>query len=99
MPLTGFEVIKKVAPRFGSASMAFAWYRSEPLAGFAGQTAMQLVQAGRVGDVLGYIDAVDAGGHAYAKQPGAFSPLVEMDAEPIYTPIEKTGERPYWRDG
>ncbi|HYD23304.1 MAG TPA: antitoxin Xre/MbcA/ParS toxin-binding domain-containing protein [Croceibacterium sp.] len=58
------EVINKVEPRFGSALMAYAWYRSEPLAGFAGQTAMQLVRAGGVNDVLDYIDAVDAGVHA-----------------------------------
>jgi len=57
------EIINKVEPRFGSALMAYAWYRSEPLAGFSGQTAMQLVLAGRAGDVLDYIDAVDAGIH------------------------------------
>ena len=58
------EVINKVEPRFGSALMAYAWYRSEPLPGFSGQTAMQLVRSGRTDDVLDYIDAVDAGVHA-----------------------------------
>ena len=58
------EIINKVEPRFGSALMAYAWYRSEPLPGFSGQTAMQLVKAGRSDDVLDYIDAVDAGVHA-----------------------------------
>lgn len=58
------EIINKVEPRFGSALMAYAWYRSEPLPGFSGQTAMQLVKDGRSGDVLDYIDAVDAGVHA-----------------------------------
>lgn len=58
------EVINKVEPRFGSALLAYAWYRSEPLAGFAGQTAMQLVKAGKASDVLDYVDAVDAGVHA-----------------------------------
>lgn len=58
------EIINKVEPRFGSALMAYAWYRSEPLAGFSGQTAMQLVRNGRAEDVLDYIDAVDAGVHA-----------------------------------
>jgi hypothetical protein len=58
------EVINKVEPRFGSALMAYAWYRSEPLPGFSGQTAMQLVRGGRADDVLEYIDAVDAGVHA-----------------------------------
>jgi len=58
------EVLNKVEPRFGSALLAYAWYRSEPLAGFSGHTAMQLVKAGRASDVLDYIDAIDAGVHA-----------------------------------
>ena len=55
------EVINKVEPRFGSSLMAYAWYRSEPLVGFSGWTAMQLVKDGRANDVLEYVDAVDAG--------------------------------------
>jgi hypothetical protein len=58
------EILNKVEPRFGSALMAYAWYRSEPLSGFSGQTAMQLVRGGRAAEVLDYIDAVDAGVHA-----------------------------------
>lgn len=58
------EVINKTSPRFGSPLIAYAWYRSEPLPGFSGQTAMQLVQNGRASDVLEYIDAVDAGVYA-----------------------------------
>ncbi|MCO5066526.1 MAG: MbcA/ParS/Xre antitoxin family protein [Rhizobiaceae bacterium] len=58
------EILNKVEPRFGSALMAYAWYRSEPLPGFSGQSAMQLVRSGRADDVLDYIDAVDAGVHA-----------------------------------
>lgn len=58
------EILNKVEPRFGSALMAYAWYRSEPLPGFSGQTAMQLVRSGRAEEVLDYIDAVDAGVHA-----------------------------------
>ena len=56
--------INKVEPRFGSALMAYAWYRSEPLPGFSGQTAMQLVRDGRAGEVIDFIDAVDAGVYA-----------------------------------
>ena len=56
------EILNKVEPR--SPLMAYAWYRSEPLPGFSGQTAMQLVRAGRSEDVLDYVDAVDAGVHA-----------------------------------
>jgi hypothetical protein len=58
------EIVNKVEPRFGSALIAYAWYRSEPLAGFSGQTAMQLVRSGRADEVLDYVDAVDAGIHA-----------------------------------
>lgn len=58
------EIVNKVEPRFGSALMAYAWYRSEPLPGFSGQTAMLLVRSGRADEVLDYIDAVDAGIHA-----------------------------------
>jgi len=58
------EIINKVEPRFGSALMAYAWYRSEPLSGFSGPTAMHLVRNGRAEEVLDYIDAVDAGVHA-----------------------------------
>lgn len=58
------EIINKTEPRFGSGLMAYAWFRSEPLPGFSGQTAMQLVRSGRADEVLEYIDAVDAGIHA-----------------------------------
>lgn len=55
------EVLNKVTPRFGGPLIAYAWYRSQPLPGFSGQTAMQLVRDGRADEVLEYIDAVDAG--------------------------------------
>lgn len=58
------EILNRVEPRFGSALIAYAWYRSEPLAGFAGLTPMQLVREGRAVEVMEYIDAVDAGIHA-----------------------------------
>ena len=58
------EFPNKLEPRFGSALIAYAWYRSEPLPGFSGQSAMQMARAGRAADVLDYIDSVDAGVHA-----------------------------------
>ncbi len=58
------EVLNKVQPRFGSELMAYAWFRSEPLPGFDGRTAMQLVQDGKAQQILEYIDAVDAGVYA-----------------------------------
>ena len=57
------EILNRVEPRFGSALIAYAWYRSEPLAGFGGLTAMQLVRDGRAAEVMDYVDAVDAGVH------------------------------------
>ena len=32
----------------------------------------------------------------YAQIPGSFSPLVERDADPIYTPLDKSDTRPTW---
>lgn len=58
------NIIVKLEPGFGSALVAYAWYRSEPLSGFSGRTAMHLVQNGRAKEVLDYIDAVKAGIHA-----------------------------------
>lgn len=55
------EILNRAAPRFGSWLLAYAWYRSEPLAGFGGKTAMHLVREGRADLVADYIDAVDAG--------------------------------------
>lgn len=58
------EVLNKVEPRFSSALIAYAWIRSQPLPGFSGKTAMQLIQDGRAEEVLEYVDAVDAGVYA-----------------------------------
>ncbi|MFG6501618.1 MULTISPECIES: antitoxin Xre/MbcA/ParS toxin-binding domain-containing protein [unclassified Sulfitobacter] len=46
--------------RVGSEALAHAWYRSKPLPGFDGQTAMQLVGAGKAQQVIDCIDAVEA---------------------------------------
>jgi hypothetical protein len=34
----------------------------------------------------------------YARNPGSFSPLVERDADPIYTPLDGTDTRPVWSE-
>lgn len=39
---------------------------------------------------------VDLWVNLYAQKPGTFSPLVEADAEPIYTPLDKSDIRPRW---
>ena len=58
------EVLNKAEPRFGSALIAYAWYRSEPLAGLGGLTAMELVRQGNAAEVMEYVDAVEAGLHS-----------------------------------
>ena len=55
------DVLAKIKPRVGSEALAYAWYSSEPLPGFGGNTAMQMVEAGNVQQVIDYFDAVDAG--------------------------------------
>ncbi|HDZ73811.1 MAG TPA: DUF2384 domain-containing protein [Aurantimonas coralicida] len=58
------EILNKVEPRFGSSLIAYAWFRSQPLSGFDGRTAMQLVRDGQAHEVMEFIDAVDAGVYA-----------------------------------
>ncbi|MBO6825403.1 MAG: hypothetical protein JJ879_04325 [Sneathiella sp.] len=55
------DVLLTIAPRFGSPLIAYAWYRSEPVAGLGGWTAMQLVQAGKSKEFYSYLEAIDAG--------------------------------------
>lgn len=61
---TAEEILTALRPRFESAEAALAWYQSEPLDGFGGRTAMQLVDDGYGSAVLEYIAAVDAGIYA-----------------------------------
>lgn len=55
------EILNLMEPRMGTAAMAYAWYRSEPLAGFGGLTAMQLVRDGHADWVHDYINSIDRG--------------------------------------
>ena len=55
------EILQKLEPRLGSCLMAYAWIRSEPLPGFDGRTAMQLLREDKGQQVMEYVDAVDAG--------------------------------------
>jgi hypothetical protein len=63
-PLRELEVITKIEPRFLTRQLAYDWYRSRPLPGFSGATAMQLVAAGRAAEVIEFIEAADAGVYA-----------------------------------
>ena len=55
------EIVNMMAPRVGGEAIAYAWYRSEPLDGFDGMTAMDLVQDGHADWVRDWILSVDAG--------------------------------------
>lgn len=58
------DILALVEPRFGTAERARRWFENEPLSGFSGQTAQQLVQAGRAAEVRDFVAAVDAGIHS-----------------------------------
>lgn len=58
------DILALVKPRFGSAERARHWFENEPLSGFSGQTAQQLVQAGRAAEVQDLVAAVDTGIHS-----------------------------------
>lgn len=60
-PMGKDDVIEMIAPRFATRAAAYEWYRFEPLPGFDGLTAMQLVQGGKARQVIDYISAIDAG--------------------------------------
>lgn len=51
-------------PRFPTPDLATLWFHEEPVPGFSGSTAAQLVEAGRADDVVEYLAAVDTGIHA-----------------------------------
>lgn len=56
-----YLVLERLRPRFGSLDEAVEWYASSPVPGFSDATAMSLVHSGRGGEVLDYVNAVDAG--------------------------------------
>lgn len=58
------NILSLIQPRFESAESARIWFEEQSIPGFSGQTARQLVEAGRVAEVLDYIAAVDAGIYA-----------------------------------
>ncbi|MBE3638873.1 antitoxin Xre/MbcA/ParS toxin-binding domain-containing protein [Mangrovicoccus algicola] len=58
------EILNRVEGQAGSPLAAYAWFRSEPLAGFGGMTADQLVREGRADVVRAHLDRVMSGGFA-----------------------------------
>ena len=60
--MTDREAVLSAATELnGDLAAASAWYSSETLSAFGGRTPAQLVDEGRVDDVLRYIEVLDAG--------------------------------------
>lgn len=59
------EILNRVESYNGVPPLvAYAWFRSETLPGFAGKTPNQLVREGNAKHVHAHLDRVMAGGHA-----------------------------------
>lgn len=58
------EIINRVLAWTGSIPAAFAWYRSQPLPSFGGQTAEELVKQGKAEAVREYLNRINVGGYA-----------------------------------
>lgn len=58
------EIINRSQPWAGSANQAFAWYRSQALPSFSGQTAEELVKEGKAAAVKGYLARINEGSYA-----------------------------------
>ena len=58
------EIMRRVAEHNGSALLAYAWFRSEPLPGFGGMTPQALVREGHANWVHDYLDDIESGGYA-----------------------------------
>ena len=58
------EILDRVEAELGSLLVAYAWFRSESLSGFAGMTPCQLVRDGKAEMVHAYLDQVLDGGYA-----------------------------------
>jgi hypothetical protein len=58
------EIVTQVFPWAGSATLAFAWYRAQPLPPFGRRTAEDLVKDGLASAVKVYLDRICDGGYA-----------------------------------
>lgn len=57
-------ILQRVERRTGSSSVAYNWYRTEPLVGFGNATADQLVRENKATLVHAYLDHIETGGFA-----------------------------------
>lgn len=56
-------IIDTVLPWAGHPRIAFAWYRSQGLPSFSGQTAEDLVKSDRSADIERYLSRISEGGY------------------------------------
>ena len=58
------RILATAAEMAGNESQAAIWFEHQPIAGWSGKTAYDLVGEGKGDDVLAYLEAVRAGVHA-----------------------------------
>ena len=58
------RIVAAAAEIVGDDARAAVWFRHQPLTGFAGQTAEELVSTGHADAVLKHLDALADGGYA-----------------------------------
>ena len=58
------EILNRVEAITGSQLVAYAWFRSEALAGFGGATPDSLVREGKADQVHAHLTRIMAGGYA-----------------------------------
>lgn len=58
------EVVNTMEPVAGSLLLAYAWYRSEPIIGFAGRTPERIVKDGEIDALRAHIERRLQGGYA-----------------------------------
>ncbi len=61
-PIT--RILATATEMAGDESRAAIWFKHQPIVGWAGKTAYDLVREGKSDDVLAYLEAVRAGVHA-----------------------------------
>ena len=58
------QILRRLEPLAGSAVIAFAYYRGQPIPEFGGRTAEALVKEGRASRVQDFLDHAESGGFA-----------------------------------
>lgn len=62
--MTANSELTRLSEMAGDESRAAIWFKHQPITGWSGKTAYDLVGEGKANDVLAYLEAVRAGVHA-----------------------------------